>query len=157
LTALFAKPDQNIPLPSSAVARARHIPEIYTNVQGSSAGAGSGEFHVYKASRRREYERLKEMDDSLKREKDQGEFEKSRADKVKRDEDKTRKNRERREKMRARKAKKGDGAGPNGAAAQNLNGGLVAGSSREDRDKEDETTGATTSASHAGLVIHDDD
>jgi hypothetical protein len=33
------------------------------NVQGSSAGAGSGEFHVYKASRRREYERLKIMDE----------------------------------------------------------------------------------------------
>lgn len=33
------------------------------NVQGSSAGAGSGEFHVYKQNRRREYERLKLMDE----------------------------------------------------------------------------------------------
>lgn len=41
--------------------------EMMKNVQGSSAGAGSGEFHVYKASRRREYERLKLMDEeSLK-------------------------------------------------------------------------------------------
>ena len=37
--------------------------EMMKNVQGSSAGAGSGEFHVYKASRRREYERLKLMED----------------------------------------------------------------------------------------------
>lgn len=37
--------------------------EMMKNVQGSSAGAGSGEFHVYKASRRREYERLKMMDE----------------------------------------------------------------------------------------------
>lgn len=37
--------------------------EMMKNVQGSSAGAGSGEFHVYKASRRREYERLKMMED----------------------------------------------------------------------------------------------
>ena len=37
--------------------------EMMKNVQGSSAGAGSGEFHVYKASRRREYERLMMMED----------------------------------------------------------------------------------------------
>lgn len=37
--------------------------EMMKNVQGSSAGAGSGEFHVYKANRRREYERLKIMDE----------------------------------------------------------------------------------------------
>jgi hypothetical protein len=37
--------------------------EMMKNVQGSSAGAGSGEFHVYKASRRREYERLKLLDE----------------------------------------------------------------------------------------------
>ena len=41
--------------------------EMMKNVQGSSAGAGSGEFHVYKASRRREYERLKQMEDESKR------------------------------------------------------------------------------------------
>lgn len=37
--------------------------EMMKNVQGSSAGAGSGEFHVYKASRRREYERIKLMEE----------------------------------------------------------------------------------------------
>ena len=41
--------------------------EMMKNVQGSSAGAGSGEFHVYKASRRREYERLKLMEDESKK------------------------------------------------------------------------------------------
>ena len=39
--------------------------EMMKNVQGSSAGAGSGEFHVYKASRRREYERLKLLEDEV--------------------------------------------------------------------------------------------
>ena len=41
--------------------------EMMKNVQGSSAGAGSGEFHVYKANRRREYERLKLMDENAQK------------------------------------------------------------------------------------------
>ena len=41
--------------------------EMMTNVQGSSAGAGSGEFHVYKASRRREYERLKLLEETTQK------------------------------------------------------------------------------------------
>jgi hypothetical protein len=41
--------------------------EMMKNVQGSSAGAGSGEFHVYKASRRREYERLKLLEESAQK------------------------------------------------------------------------------------------
>jgi hypothetical protein len=41
--------------------------EMMKNVQGSSAGAGSGEFHVYKASRRREYERLKSLNDDAQK------------------------------------------------------------------------------------------
>ena len=41
--------------------------EMMKNVQGSSAGAGSGEFHVYKASRRREYERLKLMEEAARK------------------------------------------------------------------------------------------
>ncbi len=41
--------------------------EMMKNIQGSSAGAGSGEFHVYKASRRREYERLKLIEETTKK------------------------------------------------------------------------------------------
>ena len=41
--------------------------EMMKNVQGSSAGAGSGEFHVYKASRRREYERTKLMEEKVEK------------------------------------------------------------------------------------------
>jgi hypothetical protein len=37
-------------------------PEMVKNVQGSAAAAGSGEFHVYKHSRRREAERVKQME-----------------------------------------------------------------------------------------------
>ncbi|KAF2748407.1 DUF1168-domain-containing protein, partial [Sporormia fimetaria CBS 119925] len=64
VSALFAKPDREIHIPSSKSQKNLAAPpEIVANVQGSSAGAGSGEFHVYKASRRREYERLRLMDE----------------------------------------------------------------------------------------------
>ena len=83
-------------------------PEIVANVQGSSAGAGSGEFHVYKAARRREYERQRLMDDEAKREDLDKEWRDSQEKNKERDEAKTSKNRKRREKARANKAKKDD-------------------------------------------------
>lgn len=54
-----------VPLPPKGKT-IRPAREMMKNVQGSSAGAGSGEFHVYKASRRREYERLKMMEDEAR-------------------------------------------------------------------------------------------
>ncbi|AEO71362.1 uncharacterized protein THITE_2034030, partial [Thermothielavioides terrestris NRRL 8126] len=70
LQTLFAHPETEIKLPPPAGSLAASgrkplppPPEIVSNVQGSSAGAGSGEFHVYKAARRREYERLRRMDE----------------------------------------------------------------------------------------------
>lgn len=121
LGALFAKPDREVRLPPSAssdLARPRRPapPEIITNVQGSSAGAGSGEFHVYKASRRREYERLRDMDADLRRQKHQELFDLERADRERRDEEKTRKNREKREKIKARKAKAKNSPAPSNSA-----------------------------------------
>jgi hypothetical protein len=175
--ALFARPDQPIRLPSEALSgpRPSAIPEIVTNVQGSSAGAGSGEFHVYKASRRREYERLKAMDEDVKKDKDREEFEKEREERERRDEEKTRKNREKREKMKARKAKKGkggNGGAKNGEGEGKEKGvkpnGLVARRDEKDEEKSNEasheekkesngTDKPAPSAEPAGIVIHDDD
>ena len=170
--ALFARPDQNIRVPPSGDLKSTRAPppEIVTNVQGSSAGAGSGEFHVYKASRRREYERLKEMDDEVKKEKDQVDFEKSKEARDKRDEEKTRRNREKREKMKARKKNKGATGGGAKPSAGSANGKTAdALNSEEDRnkdggkegengrDKGDTESAAVSSAAAPGLVIHDDD
>ncbi|GJJ06322.1 hypothetical protein Clacol_000513 [Clathrus columnatus] len=81
--------------------------EMMKNVQGSSAGAGSGEFHVYKANRRREYERLKLMDDQKAKEQEIAEFEQKKREREESVEAKTAKNRAKRMKKKERAKSKG--------------------------------------------------
>ncbi|KAK0459476.1 DUF1168-domain-containing protein [Desarmillaria tabescens] len=76
--------------------------EMMKNVQGSSAGAGSGEFHVYKASRRREYERLKLLEETVQKETDEANFERRRQEAAAVTEAKTAKNRAKRQKKKER-------------------------------------------------------
>ncbi|KAK0674632.1 hypothetical protein QBC41DRAFT_3865 [Cercophora samala] len=171
LSTLFANPDKPIPLPSGP--QKKHLPpppEIVTNVQGSSAGAGSGEFHVYKAARRREYERLRQMEEETAAEKAQREFEEERLERIKRDEEKTRKNREKRNK---KKQNKGKGGGSKGGTPQpQSNGGDkkevkegdgdkegVVGKGDDDKDRKETTPHppAVPVAEGVGLVICDDD
>ena len=64
LERLLKDPSKPVHVPQGPKEKTIRPPrEMMKNVQGSSAGAGSGEFHVYKAARRREYERLKMMDE----------------------------------------------------------------------------------------------
>lgn len=167
--ALFAKPDQEIKIPSSELAQhsGRAPPEIVSNVQGSSAGAGSGEFHVYKASRRREYERLRQMDEEVEKEKEDEKYEREAAERRKKDEEETAKKRRKRE-MKKAKGKKG---GAKGVEASNnkvqaradtsadtsavVNGGSkVAGAAgKEDENAEQ----AIEAKQEEGLIICDDD
>ncbi|KAL8970172.1 MAG: hypothetical protein Q9183_001650 [Haloplaca sp. 2 TL-2023] len=178
LDALFAKPDTPITLPTDSTKKTRPNvpppPEIVANVQGSSAGAGSGEFHVYKASRRREYERLRQMDEEVSKEKADEEYERKKEEMRKRDEERTSKNKKRREKMKARKGGKKGGKGDmemqdgqqenggtngaNGNAVKKL-GPVKLGprNGADDGDDEEQEQVAAKSVEDVGLIIHDDD
>jgi len=103
LEQLLAKADQEIIIPGVGDTPELLPPDILLNIQGSSAGAGSGEFHVYKASRKREFERIAKMEEEVHREESEQEFMKERAAKERRQAEKTAKNRKRRDKKKGRK------------------------------------------------------
>merc|ERR1712018_227059 len=69
LEKLMKNPDKPVHIP---VPRQEKDPnkaaEFVYNVMGSSAGAGSGEFHVYRQIRRKEYARQKVMDEKKSKE-----------------------------------------------------------------------------------------
>jgi hypothetical protein len=170
LATLFSHPDREIPLPSAATTTKPSLPpppEIVANVQGSSAGAGSGEFHVYKASRRREYERIKMMEEEVERENMDRDFERRRKEMRRLDEERTEKRRRKREKVAKRRgAGKKDGGGGGGGGA---GGGVGVGGERGG-EGEGEGEGKVEVMMDGGLgeiiplvdepkgvVIHDDD
>lgn len=148
---LFREPSKEIRLPGPSRQKTSASipapPEIVANVQGSSAGAGSGEFHVYKASRRREYERLRLMEGEVTKEKEDKEWEKQREETRKKDEEKTEKNRRRREKKKnARKGGNGDKAKGADAMVTESTGAAASGATGEGGQVEE----------MPGLIIHDD-
>jgi len=69
LSKLLSHPERevNIPKLQSKDKTLRDPREMMKSVSGSSAGAGSGEFHVYKHARRREYERIALMEQKAER------------------------------------------------------------------------------------------
>ncbi|KAI8929872.1 hypothetical protein BC831DRAFT_441373 [Entophlyctis helioformis] len=80
---------------------------LVRNVQGSSAGAGSGDFHVYRALRRKEYARVKALDEAAKKEEEEQEYQK-RMDAIRQQEaERTDKNRAKRQKRKQRGNDKG--------------------------------------------------
>uniref|UniRef100_A0A8C5MCH1 PRKR interacting protein 1 n=1 Tax=Leptobrachium leishanense TaxID=445787 RepID=A0A8C5MCH1_9ANUR len=81
----------------------RTAPEFVRDVMGSSAGAGSGEFHVYRHLRRREYQRQEFMDTITDKQKLDDDFQKKLLDNKLLQEEKTAKRRLKRQKMKEKK------------------------------------------------------
>lgn len=167
LDALFANPNKPIQLPPSSDALAKPSslapPEIVSNVQGSSAGAGSGEFHVYKASRRREYERLRAMDEEKEKEEQDAEFKAKQEDMRSKDDEKTARNRAKREKARLRQMKK-KGNLPHeendkkeGAEKARFKPNITMGGITEGGNVEIEESKEVENPEEIGIIIHDED
>ncbi|KAF2399571.1 DUF1168-domain-containing protein [Trichodelitschia bisporula] len=165
IEALFAHPDREIPLPAGPVQRLLAAPpEIVANVQGSSAGAGSGEFHVYKASRRREYERVRMMEEEVSKEQADKEWQEKMEEVRRRDEQKRNKNKARRDKAKARQEKKKEGTGKaNGAAASDFQPDPTARAHRDDTsshnvdDSSRPLSESVAAIEEVGIIIHDED
>merc|ERR1711944_35665 len=70
LEKLMKNPDKPVSIPDPRQEKdPNKAPEFVYNVMGSSAGAGSGEFHVYRQIRRKEFLRTKVLDEQLSKEK----------------------------------------------------------------------------------------
>ncbi|CAG7854568.1 SubName: Full=Uncharacterized protein {ECO:0000313/EMBL:CCA70552.1} [Serendipita indica DSM 11827] len=110
LERLLKNPDKPVVLPEPPKEKTIRPPkDMVKNVQGSSAGAGSGEFHVYKASRRREYERIKLMEDEKAKEEMEAVTERRKREREEEAEAKTAKNRAKRQKRKEAARQKGKG------------------------------------------------
>ncbi|KAK9531072.1 hypothetical protein VZT92_010523 [Zoarces viviparus] len=104
LERLMRNPDKPAPIPDRPKEwNPRAPPEFVRDVMGSSAGAGSGEFHVYRHLRRREYQRQDFLDKIAdKQDEDQDYLDKVEQNKLAAD-DRTAKRKKKREKLKQKK------------------------------------------------------
>ncbi|KAJ3043017.1 hypothetical protein HDV00_005924 [Rhizophlyctis rosea] len=110
LERLMKRVDKPIHLPAGkSEAKVKAPKEFVRNVQGSSAGAGSGEFHVYRALRRKEYARQKMMDEEAKQDEEQRAFHEKLAAMKAEDDARMAKKREKRKKRKGGKQGGKDG------------------------------------------------
>ncbi|VEN46346.1 unnamed protein product [Callosobruchus maculatus] len=107
LEKLMKNPEKPVIIPERPKERGMpNVPDFVRNVMGSSAGAGSGEFHVYRHLRRKEFARQKYMQERAEKEKLQEEYHKKLEENKKRAEERTAKKRLKRLKKKQKQKKK---------------------------------------------------
>jgi hypothetical protein len=111
LQKLLKNPEKPVFIPEKSepkLPRVFNPPEFVRNIWGSSAGAGSGDFHVYRGIRRREYARQKFMNIKAKKDELDEDFQKRLAEHKKAAIERTDKKRAKRmkKKQKAKNAKK---------------------------------------------------
>lgn len=99
---LMENPDRLIELPDTSMSLSKKYepPDFVRNVMGSSAGAGSGEFHVYRHLRRKELTRLKELEEGAVVDELDTEFKRKLEETKRKAEERTAKKRLKREKKK---------------------------------------------------------
>ncbi|KAJ8761138.1 hypothetical protein K2173_001194 [Erythroxylum novogranatense] len=112
-----------------------NVPVRVSNTSGSSAGAGSGDFHQYRQMRRKEQDRLARMDADYQKRKHLAEFNMRREERIKAAEERTAKKRLKRQKKKQRKKDKK--MKPNADAEQNQKG--ESSDDEVDSDEDEET------------------
>ncbi|KAH8401881.1 hypothetical protein KR009_008462 [Drosophila setifemur] len=107
LEKLMKNPDKPVIIPEARRERdfMSSVPTFVRNVMGSSAGAGSGEFHVYRHLRRKEYARQKNIQNQSSREAADDAYQQKLEDNKRNAEDKTAKKRAKRLKKKQRAKK----------------------------------------------------
>ncbi|XP_044731326.1 PRKR-interacting protein 1 homolog [Chrysoperla carnea] len=103
LEKLMKNPDKPVIIPEKPKTKnVPPVPDFVRNVMGSSAGAGSGEFHVYRHLRRKEYARQKFIQEMSKREQLEFEYQEKLENNRRLAEEKTAKKRAKRLKKKAK-------------------------------------------------------
>ncbi|CAD5229173.1 unnamed protein product [Bursaphelenchus okinawaensis] len=103
LNRLLANPDKAVVIPERKEAtKPKPPPDFVRNVVGSSAAAGSAEFHIYRNNRRKEMNRLNYLEQEYQEKKKDEEFEELVRERRQAEEERTEKNRKKRQKRKQR-------------------------------------------------------
>lgn len=101
LEKLFNNIEKPVEIPTRKTSKNfANAPEFVRNVMGSSAGAGSGEFHVYRHLRRKEYARLHNIETAARNEQLDADYHRKLEENRKKAEELTEKKRAKRQKKK---------------------------------------------------------